>query len=242
MTIIVNGSNTPTAGSVGYGDGTNLAFTGSGTSGQVLTSAGTGTPAWTTPSGGAMALISTKTATNAATIQWTGLTGYSKYLLIYNSLQSGATNDRYAVQFGTGSTPTWLGAGNYNYGVLGWLPNGNSSWSTSNTVAWGSSTTNANSGFLIGVNENSTFGSYGTSSGTLNISGLLSSTDYATLSGNFYTQAYYNGSTYTGEVINCSIAGQLGAVNGASPVTAIRLISLQQSSFTGTASLYGISS
>lgn len=68
MAIIIDGTNTPTLGGVGYGDGTELAFTGAGTaggvlysaggaapvfsaagtSGQVLTSAGAGAPTWAT--------------------------------------------------------------------------------------------------------------------------------------------------------------------------------------------------
>jgi hypothetical protein len=44
-----NGTATPTAGAVAYGTGTAYAFTSAGTSGQVLTSAGSGTPTWTTP-------------------------------------------------------------------------------------------------------------------------------------------------------------------------------------------------
>lgn len=49
MAVIINGSNTPTAGSVTYGDGSTYANNASGTAGQVLTSAGSGTPTWTTP-------------------------------------------------------------------------------------------------------------------------------------------------------------------------------------------------
>ena len=93
MTIVVNGSNTPTAGGVGYGDGTNLAFTGAGTSGQVLVSAGssapafgsvgvsaisaTGTPSsstylrgdgtWNTPPAGAMVVLSSGTVSGSPT-------------------------------------------------------------------------------------------------------------------------------------------------------------------------------
>lgn len=48
MTIIINGSNTPTDGGIGYGDGTDLAFTAQGTVGQVLTSNGTSAPTWET--------------------------------------------------------------------------------------------------------------------------------------------------------------------------------------------------
>ena len=43
-----NATATPTAGAVPYGTGTAYAFTGVGTTGQVLTSAGAGTPTWTT--------------------------------------------------------------------------------------------------------------------------------------------------------------------------------------------------
>ena len=44
-----NGSSAPAAGAVPYGTGTAYGFTAVGTSGQVLTSAGTGIPTWKTP-------------------------------------------------------------------------------------------------------------------------------------------------------------------------------------------------
>lgn len=44
------GTATPTSGGLAYGDGTAYAFTSAGTSGQVLTSAGSGTPTWTSQS------------------------------------------------------------------------------------------------------------------------------------------------------------------------------------------------
>ena len=46
------GSATPTDGAVAYGTGTAYAFTLAGSSGQVLTSSGTGAPTWATPSAG----------------------------------------------------------------------------------------------------------------------------------------------------------------------------------------------
>jgi hypothetical protein len=58
MTIIINGTNTPTAGAVAVGDGTTLSFTAAGTSGQLLQSNGasaptfTGAPALGTPASG----------------------------------------------------------------------------------------------------------------------------------------------------------------------------------------------
>jgi hypothetical protein len=48
MPVTINGSNTPTAGGVTYGDGTTYATTAAGTSGQVLTSAGSSAPTWST--------------------------------------------------------------------------------------------------------------------------------------------------------------------------------------------------
>jgi len=58
-----NGTATPTAGGVAYGSGTAYAFTSAGTSGQVLTSAGSGTPTWSTPT--AYATVTDDTTTNA---------------------------------------------------------------------------------------------------------------------------------------------------------------------------------
>lgn len=44
MAVVIDGNNTPTAGGVGYGDGTELAFTSAGTSGQPLVSGGASAP------------------------------------------------------------------------------------------------------------------------------------------------------------------------------------------------------
>jgi hypothetical protein len=58
-----NGTATPTAGAIAYGSGTAYAFTAAGTSGQVLTSNGSGTPTWSTPT--AYATVTDDTTTNA---------------------------------------------------------------------------------------------------------------------------------------------------------------------------------
>ena len=44
MAIVIDGNNTPTAGGIGYGDGTELAFTTAGTSGRPVVSGGAGAP------------------------------------------------------------------------------------------------------------------------------------------------------------------------------------------------------
>ena len=46
MAIVIDGNNTPTAGGIGYGDGTELAFTTAGSAGGVLYSAGSSAPAF----------------------------------------------------------------------------------------------------------------------------------------------------------------------------------------------------
>jgi len=58
-----NGTATPTSGAVAYGSGTAYAFTAAGTTGQVLTSNGSGAPTWTTPA--SSITLSDDTTTNA---------------------------------------------------------------------------------------------------------------------------------------------------------------------------------
>jgi hypothetical protein len=61
-----NGIATPTAGAIAYGTGTAYGFTSAGSSGQVLTSAGAGTPTWTTPTTGTVTSVSVVSANGFA--------------------------------------------------------------------------------------------------------------------------------------------------------------------------------
>ena len=61
-----NGTATATAGAISYGTGSAYAFTAAGTSGQVLTSAGAGTPTWTTPTTGTVTAVSVVSANGLA--------------------------------------------------------------------------------------------------------------------------------------------------------------------------------
>lgn len=54
---ILNNIGTPTAGSVAYGTGSTVAFSLVGSSGQVLTSGGTGSPTWSTPASGTITAV-----------------------------------------------------------------------------------------------------------------------------------------------------------------------------------------
>jgi hypothetical protein len=104
MAVIIDGNNTPTLGGIGYGDGSELAFTSAGsaggvlystgsavpvfsaagTTGQVLTSAGVNAPTWSAPASSAMVFLSTTTGTGAATIdvETTFDSTYNMYMLV----------------------------------------------------------------------------------------------------------------------------------------------------------------
>ena len=89
MTVIINGSNTPTAGTVAVGDGTTINFTAAGTAGQVLTSNGAAIPTWTDNGSGTVTTasvvsangfagtVATSTTTPAITLS-TSITGVLK--------------------------------------------------------------------------------------------------------------------------------------------------------------------
>ena len=69
MPVTIVDSNTPTAGGVGYGDGANVAFTGAGTSGQVLVSNGSSAPGFSSTI--SSATLSSPTLTNPTVSAYT---------------------------------------------------------------------------------------------------------------------------------------------------------------------------
>ena len=70
------GTATPTAGSIPYGTGTALAYSAAGTSGQVLTSGGAGTPTWTTVTGtGTVTSVNVSGGTTGLTYSGGPITG-----------------------------------------------------------------------------------------------------------------------------------------------------------------------
>jgi hypothetical protein len=76
-----------------------------GSSGQQLQTDGTGITSWAAP---AMVLISTQTASNSASLSWTGLgSTYNSLLLDCNGIQPVSTSNTFEAQFGEGGTPTW---------------------------------------------------------------------------------------------------------------------------------------
>jgi hypothetical protein len=67
--------------------------------------------------GGGLVLISTATASNSATVDFTGLSSaYSQYLVIGQNIK-GSTNPNSLIhmRIGTGATPTWVATSTYGY-------------------------------------------------------------------------------------------------------------------------------
>ncbi len=216
-----NSTATPTAGAVIYGTGTALAPTAAGTSGQVLTSAGTGTPTWTNPSSGAMTLISTQTANNtSANLNWTGLSGYNNYYIIFNNL-IGSGNIQLQFRVGTGSTPTYISSG-YN-SVIADFPTS----ATGTYIPFFYSLINYSYAYITGVQNSGT--SYGGASGNLTI--MNNNGGYMSFTAQSYTNA-------AGQSDSEFVTGNLQSTNS---VTAIRLYA-SGTLVSGSASLYGISS
>jgi hypothetical protein len=220
MSVTIVGNNTPTAGGVVYGDGTNYVSTGAGTGGQVLTSNGASAPSWTTPSSGAMTLISTQTASSSASLSWTGLSGYDKYLLVFENFTSSSGGGYPILQIGTGSTPTYI--------TSGYIINITVNWN--GTVVADSWT--GRSYIPLSCYYNGNIGSAPTS-GFVNLFGCNS-----TANTYFSSQGYSNTNntgTYESDSLN-------GFISNSSSVTAIKVYFSGANITSGSASLYGISS
>ncbi len=90
MPVTIVGNNTPTAGGVVYGDGTNYASTAAGTSGQVLQSNGASAPSWVAaPAASAMTFISVTTVSGTpSTVDITsGISStYDDYLILFENV------------------------------------------------------------------------------------------------------------------------------------------------------------
>lgn len=109
-----NSTATPTAGGIVYGDGSAHQITAAGTSGQVLTSAGAGTPTWSTPSSGAMVFITSATASNSSTLNVeNAMTTYGMYLIVATGLNMSAAGYLQAYlkiggSYQTGASYNWV--------------------------------------------------------------------------------------------------------------------------------------
>jgi hypothetical protein len=118
MSVTIVGNNTPTAGSVVYGDGSNYVSTAAGTSNQLLVSAGSSAPTWTstitspTITGYTETTVTANTSTaytidiTAGTLQILTLTGNCTYT--FPTATAGKSFTLFQKQDATGSrTVTW---------------------------------------------------------------------------------------------------------------------------------------
>ena len=219
MPVTINGSNTPTAGGVVYGDGTNYASTAAGTSGQVLTSAGAGAPTWATPSTGALTLISTATASSSASIIFTGLTGYKWYMLEFEALYPSASATNLQVQGSRDNGATYISAG-YESTYL-YLYNS----SYNNNRSYGDSAI-----YLTGAFSPN----YSGFSGVAYLHGC--GTSSSLLFGVTHQSVIYDS-----VVVGNSVVMGGGFVNIASAVNAIKIFPASGNLASGTVKLYGVS-
>jgi|21_taG_2_1085346.scaffolds.fasta_scaffold85923_1 hypothetical protein len=104
-----------TEGDLFYRDATGLQKLAKGTASQVLTMNGGATaPSWADASGGAWEFITSSTASNSATIDFTGLSNtYDRYVVQMSELVPSVDNGSLYVRFGTGGSPTYVTSSNY---------------------------------------------------------------------------------------------------------------------------------
>lgn len=294
MTIIINGTNTPTAGTVGIGNGTDLAFTAQGTVGQVLTSNGTSAPTWetvdalpsqtgnngkylttngstaswgtlpttnlatgvtgtlpvanggtgltsvgtngqvlssngsnltwTTPSAGAMTLISTQTANSSSALSWTNLSGYQNYMLVVSNILASSGSNTFRIYLGFGSTPTYITSSSYR----------------TNGVGYGGQAGSSGLRFVDSSTAYTSFIPSGESvvQGMEPIYGTFTFYRFSSSAGYTGQLGYTNSSTGNYSVMNSS--GKL--TSGTYPITALSVSMASGTMSSGTISLYGISS
>jgi hypothetical protein len=147
MAIVIDGNNTPTAGGVGYGDGTELAFTAAGTSGQPVVSGGASAPvfrpytlpaadgsasqvlqtngsgalSFATPSAGALTFLSSVSASASATVdlETTFNSTYDVYMIVASQVILASDDQKLTVRMKlSGSYATT----NYQFSLNGTSP------------------------------------------------------------------------------------------------------------------------
>jgi hypothetical protein len=220
MAVTINGTNTPTAGGVTYGDGSTYATTSAGTSGQVLTSAGSSAPTWSTPSTGALVFISSVTASSSATVSFTNISStYSTYLVTFNRIVPATDGVQMRIRTSTDNGATWTSSG-YRYAIM----------------CYASDTTNFNSGSnsstyaLMTVPTMSSDANYGGLNGTLNLF------NPSTVSG----KQYFWNTTHIDAGAGLNLTYGSGWTTSIADVDAIQFYMSSGNIASGTFRLYGI--
>ena len=220
MAVVITGNNTPTAGGITYGDGTTYATTTAGTSGQLLQSNGASAPSWVAAPSSAMTLISTQTASNSASIDFTGLsTTYKNYLVLLDWVVPSTEGAQFAMRFSTDNGATFISTSTYNWADLyGVNPNGGNGTNSFGYLTPGGVASTASLG---GLNATITLYNPNASAPTMwSVAGVC-----------------YDTSVFGATI---SFMGG-GAQTGANSVNAIRFLFGAGNITSGTIKLYGIS-
>ena len=191
-------------------------------SSQIVNFANAPTVAGAALPSGDMTLISTLTGNSSSTMQWTGLSGYNSYFIIFKNIQpqSAGAGTQFGMVVGIGST-TYLSSG---YAQSGMLTYGNN-------IYYGRNSTLSYfqlCGAYNGINTGGTG-----ANGSITMGGFIS--NYFSHQTNSFVY------TYTGGVLESDNLS--GAITSSNTITAIKLQFADGSvPASGTASLYGISS
>jgi hypothetical protein len=236
---ILNNIGTPTAGSIAYGTGSTVAFSPVGSSGQVLTSGGTGSPTWSTPASGTITAVTATapvassggTAPNismpAAT---TSVSGYltSTDWNTFNSKGSGTVTSVAALTLGTTGTDLSSSVANgtttpvitlnvptasaTNRGALS-----AADWTTFNSKQPAGTYVNSVTGTSPVVSSGGVNPAISMPAATTSVSGYLTSTDWNTFNGKQPAGTYVTSVTGTSGRITSS-GGTTPAIDLASGV------------------------
>jgi hypothetical protein len=108
MPVTIVGNNTPTAGSVVYGDGTNYASTAVGSAGQFLRSNGSSAPSWVAAPSGGFTLGTPVATTSGTAINITGIPAGVRIInvLFKGVSTNGTTNKRLLIGTSAGIETT----------------------------------------------------------------------------------------------------------------------------------------
>jgi len=116
-TLQLKSSDTPTAGSIPYGDGSTLSYSSVGTAGQVLVSGGSGSPTWSSAGTGSVTSVAVSGGTTGLTtsggpVTTSGTITIAGTLAIANGGTNGtATPTAGTIPYGTGTALAYSAAG-----------------------------------------------------------------------------------------------------------------------------------
>ena len=116
-TLQLKSSDTPTAGSIPYGDGSTLSYSSVGTAGQVLVSGGSGSPTWSSAGTGSVTSVAVSGGTTGLTtsggpVTTSGTITLAGTLAIANGgTNSTATPTAGTIPYGTGTALAYSAAG-----------------------------------------------------------------------------------------------------------------------------------